>query len=208
MKISILLFSVFLYGCLPKGELKIEIPENADIVKEAENGTPPAPAPAPAPMPIEPPSNVQYSPGHIRAMYKSDPATSIVVGWNRYETKASENNFYYDSVDHGRNIGAYPNKPAPHYSSEYESEIKNAFVELKNLKPETTYYFVIKNSFVVSKRYYFQTLPNIRNTRLSIIAGGDSRNNRTPRKGANSLVRKLKPHFVHLSEPFFGMKAS
>ena len=136
-------------------------------------------------------------PGHIRAVYKSDPATSIVIGWNRYESEAQDDVFYWDTVDHGADLAAYANKKTPDHYSHYVSRLKNAFVELKGLEPETRYYFVIKNSFGVSKRFYFETLPDHRDAKISIIAGGDSRNNRTPRKAANLLVKKLKPHFVY-----------
>ena len=51
----------------------------------------------------------------------------------------------------------------------------------------------------VSKRYFFETIPNDPNARLSIIAGGDSRNNRGARQSANKMVAKLQPDAV-----FFG----
>ncbi|MEM6770253.1 MAG: hypothetical protein AAF597_06715, partial [Bacteroidota bacterium] len=47
--------------------------------------------------------------------------------------------------------------------------------------PETTYYFKIKDSEGSSKTYSFQTAPASPYGRLSIIAGGDSRNHRNAR---------------------------
>ena len=77
--------------------------------------------------------------------------------------------------------------------------MQNIFVQLKDLIPDTKYYFVIKYNDFISKRYWFETLPDHPNKKLSFISGGDSRNNRTTRKNANKLVAKLKPHAV-----FFG----
>jgi acid phosphatase type 7 len=134
-------------------------------------------------------------PGQFRAMLKNDPATSIVLGWNRFQSKKDDDMVYYDTVDHGDDAEAYAYKAVPQFYSEYK-EIPSAFVELRNLQPETRYYFIVQNSFGLSKRYYFETLPADRGTRLSIVAGGDSRNNREPRRAANLLVSKLKPHFV------------
>lgn len=134
-------------------------------------------------------------PGQFRAMLKSDPATSIVLGWNRFQSDKDDDMFYYDTVDHGEDVGSYAYSGKPHYYSDYKS-IPSAFIELRNLSPETRYYFIVQNSFGNSKRFYFDTLPDYRGTRLSIIAGGDSRNNRGPRRAANLLVSKLKPHFI------------
>ncbi|NJN77414.1 MAG: hypothetical protein HC803_03045 [Saprospiraceae bacterium] len=54
----------------------------------------------------------------------------------------------------------------------------------------------MKDSEDISKRYWFQTAPDNPNERLSILAGGDSRNNQKGRQNANSLVAKLRPHCV------------
>lgn len=135
------------------------------------------------------------SPNWIRAHYKNDPATSVVIGWHRQKSNTRDDRIYFDTIDHGTNIAAYANEMVPDLRTNY-FKMYNAFVELKNLKPDTKYYFVIANTYGISKRYYVQTLPDRNDVRLSIIAGGDSRNNRVPRRAGNELVRKLKPHFV------------
>lgn len=77
--------------------------------------------------------------------------------------------------------------------------MNNNFTRLSSLQPNTAYYFVIRDSEGTSSRYWFKTAPDVNSERLSFIAGGDSRNNRTPRQNANKLVAKLRPHGV-----FFG----
>ena len=137
----------------------------------------------------------KVAPNWIRAMYKNNPATSVVIGWHRNLGNLSDVKFYYDTVDHGQNVTAYPNELTPGHYSQYK-KIRSAFVELTNLKPDTRYYFVIVNSYGVSKRYFVDTLPNNRDAKISFISGGDSRNNRTPRQAGNILVAKLRSDFV------------
>ena len=66
---------------------------------------------------------------------------------------------------------------------------------MSGLDPDTIYYFVLKDSTGTSERYWFRTAPSTPQP-FSFIAGGDSRNNRTPRQKANRLVGKLRPLFV------------
>lgn len=134
-------------------------------------------------------------PKHLRVTYKSDPSTSFVIGWNRSNADRSDDIVYYDTEDWGLDIHNYRYQKEVDFYSDFKG-IQNAFAELKHLEPETRYYFIVQNTFGISQRFYVDTLSDNSNTRLSIIAGGDSRNNRTPRRSANSLVRKLKPHFV------------
>tara|TARA_Y100000768_G_scaffold383547_1_gene365912 strand:+ start:14076 stop:15320 length:1245 start_codon:yes stop_codon:yes gene_type:complete len=141
------------------------------------------------------PPTIKGEPTHIRAMYKSDPATSVVIGWNRFRGKTRLDKLYWDTVDHGDDLEAYRNVESPDYRTFYFG-IYSAFVELENLAPNSRVYFVIANSYGVTQRYYVDTLPDSRDAKLSFIAGGDSRNHRDVRQNANSLVAKLKPHAV------------
>lgn len=135
------------------------------------------------------------APNWIRAHFKNDPATTVVIGWHRNNSKAQDDRIYYDTVDHGDDVVAYANELVPDKYTKYFG-IRSAFVELTNLEPDTKYYFLVVNTHGVSERYYVQTLPDRNDVRLSIVSGGDSRNNRVPRRAGNELVRKLKPHFV------------
>ena len=62
--------------------------------------------------------------------------------------------------------------------------------------------FEIVDSEGTSQRYYFSCVSNSPNTRLSFIAGGDSRSNRITRQKANLLVSKLKAHAVLFNGDF------
>ncbi|WP_459209490.1 fibronectin type III domain-containing protein [Aquimarina rhabdastrellae] len=134
----------------------------------------------------------QASNDKYRLTLRGNPATSIVVGWN--QISGSNPIVYYDTVDHGTDYTSYTNSKTPDRTVSYKG-MNNTFARLTNLQPNTAYYFVIRDSQGTSSRFWFKTAP-ADNSRLSFIAGGDSRNNRTPRQNANRLVAKLKPHAV------------
>lgn len=128
-----------------------------------------------------------------RLTLRADPSTTAVIGWN--QVSGSNPVVYYGTVDQGTNWSAYPYSKAVDRSTSFAG-MNNRFARLSGLQPNTAYYFVIKDSDGTSQRFWFKTLPNNPNERLSVIAGGDSRNNRTPRQNANKLVAKLRPHVV------------
>jgi len=142
-----------------------------------------------------------------RLMFNSDPSTEITIGWNQISGTGQK--VYYGTTDYGTNWSSYPNNSAPYRSADYLG-MDNQFVKLIGLTPDTAYYFVIKDSEGTSERYWFRTIPDDHNERLSIISGGDSRYDtgspnfnepifREYRQNSNRLVAKLRPHAV-----FFG----
>ena len=130
-----------------------------------------------------------------RLVITDNPATTITLGWN--QVSGSSPILYYDIIDHGTNWSNYSNSKSVDRSVYYKG-MNNTFIKMTGLTPDTNYYFIIKDSEGVSDRFWFKTAPST-NKKLSFIAGGDSRNNRAPRRKANLLVAKLKPTAV-----FFG----
>lgn len=131
--------------------------------------------------------------GKYRLTLRDNPATSVVIGW---EQISGENPMvYYGNMDHGDSWESYKQEAEPDRTVLYAG-MQNCFVRLDGLTPNTPYYFVIKDSEGVSERFWFRTAPMEPDARLSFIAGGDSRNNPVPRRNANLLVSKLKPHAV------------
>jgi len=128
-----------------------------------------------------------------RAIITKDPSVSITIAWNQVSGKNPV--LYYDITDFGPTWESYGNSVKPHKKVNAKG-MNNHFAELTGLLPATTYYFVIKDSDATSRRLYITTLPDHPHERLSIIAGGDSRNNRAARQSANLMVSKLKPHVV------------
>ncbi len=126
-------------------------------------------------------------------MWRDDPSTTMVIGW--HQVSGNEPKLYYDIIDHGKNFIAYQYSQSADHVIDAKG-MRNHFVRLKNLLPNTTYYFIIVDSEGLNKRLSFKTMPDDPETRLSIVAGGDSRNNRKSRKNANILVSKLRPDCV------------
>ena len=128
----------------------------------------------------------------FRLTLRDNPATSIVIGWN--QVSGNNPTVYYGTTDHGTNYLNYTNTKIPDRTI-VDKGMTNTFARLSGLQPNTSYFFVVRDSEGTSERFWFKTAP-ADNSRLSFIAGGDSRNNRTPRQNANTLVSKLKPHAV------------
>lgn len=128
-----------------------------------------------------------------RCMLRDEPATTMTVGWEQQ----SGNNpvVYYGTQDFGANTDRYPYRAYPSRSI-HAKGMHNHFARLTKLKPNTVYYFVIRDTEGNSKRYSFRTLPDDFKTRLSIIGGGDSRNHVQARRNANQIVARCRPHFV------------
>ena len=127
-----------------------------------------------------------------RIIITDDPSTTITIGWN--QISGTDPIVYYDIVDHGTNYESYAFSKTVDRSVLYR-EMNNMFARLTDLMPDKAYYFVIHDSDGSSSRFWFKTAPDDL-SRLSIIAGGDSRTNRPPRQRANLLVSKLKPHAI------------
>ncbi len=136
--------------------------------------------------------NVHANTNRYRLTLGNDPSTTITIGWN--QVSGSSPIVYYDTTDHGTNYASYSFSRTVDRSV-FSKGMSNQFVRLTGLTPNTSYYFVIKDSESTSQRFWFKTAP-ADNSKLFFIAGGDSRNNRTPRQRANLLVSKLKPHAV------------
>ncbi|UTW64316.1 metallophosphoesterase family protein [bacterium SCSIO 12741] len=143
--------------------------------------------------------NLNGKTDRYRLVIRDNPATSMVVGWQ--QVSGLDAKLYYGTEDFGQNWKDYPHSQAADKTIEYKG-MNNHFVRLKGLKPQTHYYFVIRDSEGVSQRFRFETLPNKPSQKLSIVAGGDARGSGIgnqaidPRIKTNSMVAKIQPHLV------------
>jgi len=138
-------------------------------------------------------NEVKASVERLRISWRDNPSTTMVVGWD--QVSGGRPAIYYDDVDHGQDWEAYQFSSPPSWAVR-DKAMNNVFARLEGLKPNTVYYFVIKDTEGTSKRYSFKTAPDDPSVRLSIIAGSDSRNHRMARIDANRLVGKLRPHCI------------
>lgn len=130
----------------------------------------------------------------IRLIWVDDPSTTITVAWTH--GGGADATVHYGTTDEGKTPQAYPFSASVDRTAAYSGGgIVSKFARLSDLKPDTDYFFVLSDDSGVSARYYFRTAPD-RPKAFSFIAGGDSRNNRTPRQNANRMVAKLRPLFV------------
>lgn len=149
-----------------------------------------------------PPAPVDSTTAYYRVMWNADASTMATVGWSSFfdpeakdAVEPSEGTLYIDTMDHGQDLNQYAIRLKPD-ATNLSYGMKNSFVRLTNLKPNTKYYFVVEKDGGISPRHWFETASNRESDRLSIIAGGDSRNNAEVRMKANSLVAKLRAHAV------------
>ena len=134
-----------------------------------------------------------------RLIYNNDPSTSITIAW--CQKSGNKAIVYFGEKDLSQRFNIYPFSQKTIKTVEYK-KLKHCFATLKNLKPDTKYYFVIRDTNSVSRRFCFKTIPKKSSARLSIIAGGDSRTYREPSQKANLMVSKLQPHFVMFNGDF------
>lgn len=138
-------------------------------------------------------TSIQAKVDRIRCSYFDDPATTISISWD--QVSGEDAMIHYDTRPWKGDIGNYKYHVSP-YKSVFFKGMDNRIVRLKNLLPNTKYFFTIEDSDGISREYSFETLSDDPEDRLSIIAGGDSRNFRNARRAANMMVAKLRPHFV------------
>jgi hypothetical protein len=129
----------------------------------------------------------------FRCVWRDNPATSMTIAWN--QASGDNPTLYYGTTDFDTEISKYRLSKTPMKTVKAKG-MTNCFIRLVNLKPNTKYFFVLKDNEEITKRFWFQTAPDNPNERLSILAGGDSRNNKAGRQNANLLVAKLRPHCV------------
>lgn len=136
----------------------------------------------------------------VRVTFGNNPSREASIIWDQNSGKFL--GLYLDTIQ--------PNKNQ--YRNRFELSkkntargMKNCIVRLKDLKPNTRYYFVIKDTEGYGRVYYFSTVSDSPNERFSFISGGDSRDNRVVRQKANKLVAKLKPHAVLFNGDFTGI---
>jgi hypothetical protein len=121
----------------------------------------------------------------FRLTWRGDPATTMVIGWD--QVSGVEPRVRLSRVGATES----PRLIAPHRVVE-SLEMKTHFVRITGLKPDTAYAVRVVDTEGESRRLWFRTAP-ARGVPFSLVVGGDSRNNREPRRRGNRAVAKLRP---------------
>ncbi len=145
--------------------------------------------------------NEEAASDKYRLIWNTDPETSITLAWDQLQQSDVE--VFFDTIDWGRKYWKYHNKMSPsEKNSKYGMDTR--FALLDGLQSGSNYYFVIKDNFGVSKRYWFKTAPS-KPSSFSFIAGGDTKSEGLPLeagRAANQIVSKLRPLFVMFNGDF------
>ena len=144
--------------------------------------------------------NVSAKARFVRVTFGLNPYNEASIIWD--QNRGEFLGLYLDTVD--PSVNRYRTKLELSAKNSARG-MKNHIVRLKDLKPNTRYYFTIKDTEGFGRTYYFSTVSDSPNERFSFIAGGDSRDNRVVRAKADKLVAKLKAHAVLFNGDFTGI---
>ena len=135
----------------------------------------------------------------VRVLFFGDASTSATIAWNQVSGNAMA--LCLDSMIHD------DDNNIPTYEIDRIKSAKNMnnhFARLSGLRPGTRYYFKIEDDQGFSKQFYFTTI-EANPDRISLVAGGDSRDKRETRKKGNLMLAKLKAHAVLFNGDFTGL---
>lgn len=126
---------------------------------------------------------------HLRVIWHDNPQTEAIIAWSS-DKKGKNHRVYIDTVARRGNLSDY--------RASYEAETDcykfttdhRHMVRLKQLLPETTYYFTIISNGEITREYHFKTAPSA-NTNFQLLFGGDSRSDREKRQAMHRLVKNV-----------------
>jgi hypothetical protein len=136
----------------------------------------------------DPPSNIHLT------WDRDDTAHTISITW-RTSMGVSGDIVRYDTAARGGIIDLYR-----HFASGVNHSLPEAGgfihdVVLRNLEPDTTYYFICGGEGGWSEERVFKTAPIVRST-IRFAAGGDSRTDHETRDAVSRAMREFSPGFV------------
>ena len=148
------------------------------------------------------PNNEQAASDKYRLAWNDDPATTMTIIWD--QLKGNDSKVHFGKKDFGRDFSKYPLTQEPTRKLLNSYEMNTHYAELKNLEPDQNYYFVIKDEFGISKRFYFKTAPD-KPQAFTFIGGGDTKSfeeSYLAGQASNKMVSKLSPLFVMFNGDF------
>jgi hypothetical protein len=124
---------------------------------------------------------------HLRVIWHDNPQTEAIIAWSS-DRKGEGHRVYIDLFPHMGNLGDYKNSYEAQTDCYKATTDHRHMVRLKQLLPDTTYYFTITSNGEISREYHFKTAPS-KNTNFRLLFGGDSRTDRSKRQEIHRLVR-------------------
>jgi len=136
------------------------------------------------------------APAQWRVVWTESPATEATVSWTT-AAECAENSVYFDTVARRGSLEDYPGHVAAgrngRYTQDPDEEEPDAWYHhaaLRDLKPSTTYYFVMVSGDRVSRELHFRTAPE-GDDDFSLLYGGDSRTGHLQRCRVNRMIAEL-----------------
>ena len=130
----------------------------------------------------------------VRVVWQADPAHQATIGWD--QMSGTEAKVVY-GIKNGNDSKL--DQSASVARVEDYMGMNNQYVHLKDLKPDTAYAFVVRDSEGDSEQYWFRTAPD-KPKPFTFIAGGDTKTSneevRNRYRRSNRFVAKLRPLFV------------
>ena len=159
------------------------------------------------------------APVHVRVTWTSEPQSKAVVSWSTGE-QGTNHFIYYSTqpikdIDNDKSVmkvaaqrnGAFSLSPDALERAFNKEKEKNELVtkedvlamfmrfhyhhvQLRNLKPDTFYYFRVVSDGNESREFYFRTAPD-KDIDFKVLAGGDSRSGIEDRRRVNRFMASL-----------------
>ncbi|MCH7226892.1 fibronectin type III domain-containing protein [Haloferula sp. A504] len=134
---------------------------------------------------------------HLRVIWTNDPQTRAMVCWDT-EEEGTDHRVYYDTESHGGVLENYRHsqvstETGPYHvhekSKSKEPSLYYHHTQLKDLKPDTIYYFVFSSDGAISKEYHFKTAP-AEDKPFKMFYGSDSQGNSRKSHHIYKLISK------------------
>jgi hypothetical protein len=138
------------------------------------------------------------APAQWRVIWTGDASTEATISWSTAD-KGEKHILHYDEINHANKILKYKHHMECQKNGQFTlfkkeiKDVKPAFyhhASIKDLKPNTKYYFILESDGHLSKPFYFITAPKD-GTDFSVIHGGDSRSGHLTRCKMNRVISEL-----------------
>ncbi len=133
----------------------------------------------------------------FRLVWTGDPATTMTIGWSQAGGEAAGVTYGTDA-DALADAVFVPVEDTTVYDNTRTPEgppLISHFVTLRDLEPDTAYYFTVDDSEGAGDVMWFKTAPDSP-APFTFVGGGDSRTNPQGRVWGNQMVARLRPLFI------------
>ncbi len=131
------------------------------------------------------------TPAQWRLIWEEDPAHAATVSWTT-AAEPEKSSVLYDTQPRNGELAKYAHTATASSGRYSDKDFKLWYnhAELSELKPATTYWFVMVSDGAASREFHFITAPE-GDAEFKLLYGGDSRSDRDARRTMNRRMRAL-----------------